>query len=1181
MQRIPMKSVGLTLALCVVCGGVGFWLPPGLIPAAAFAVCTGIASLFWRPYGGPLVALVATGALAWSLFAASGTTSWTAPISMSVLASLGAIWVTCCTGLLIGHWRSSDGHTSAAVSTITLGPEGHIFEINDAACALLDGQASQLVGECFNDWLEPEDLIELTDSSQQPEPKTPRLIRIAHGDDTRQVFVVARRVQQNLVLQLADAEEHQQALGAVTATALSNQSLLEASHDVLLALAEDGSIVTASEMTRGILANGDELTSRNISEFIAPPLRTAILSQIQRSFDKRSVVKLNRLQLVQPGVDEPIHLRARLVPHRMDHRNVAMLSGSVMTEERQRADAQAASVDRLTRSFQDNPMAIALVRQVDGKFIDVNERFCELFGYDRGAVIGNNETTVEIWASARQRWKVLEQLKKDKQCVGLELPLKRADGEKVEVALTLRFTQHDQERCVIAFVDPIDDQLKVRRALQDAETKFEHVLRHSNDSLLIVRKQDGVIHQVNDALRGMSGYSEDELLNQPVADLSLLQDNDGTPSNLLQLREDVKELRLITKTDTSIPVLASIKEVSLGNEPFVFCTLQDVRATRDAQNQLESSEERFKSAFDNAPLAILLVDLQGKIIQSNRFAQELLVYEQEELEDLHISRLVPQEDRMHLKESLLRLAQGEETIYRSERRMLCHNGLELWTNFQIVLQRERGGDGRYFLIQAADVTDIKHSQRRMERMAFYDTLTDLANRRLFQDRLGQAIDHCQRHKSTAALLYLDLDQFKRVNDTLGHEAGDSLLRQVANRISDCVRSEDTVGRPGGDEFTVLLFDVSSPGDAGSVAEKILERLRQPISVSGHELVVTTSIGITVIPNDGQDPNVLMKNADLAMYRAKERGRNNYQFFREEMNTNAVNRLRTENELRAAVQNDEFVLHFQPKVDIKGQRMVGVESLIRWNHPDRGLVSPGEFIDVAEETGAIVDIGAWIIRESCRAGKILCEHSGDGFITALNISPRQFRDPNLVNFIRRCLRESDLLPHNLEIEITETMLMHDVEAASETVQKLHELGVRLAIDDFGTGYSSLNYLKKFPINTVKVDRSFVMDIPENQDDMAITAAVIAMAHRLNMKVVAEGVETREQLKFLRDQHCEYAQGYLFSKPQSLERILQILERRRARAGAKPPPIQAAPAPVEEEEVLEDALEAVAESESDNS
>ncbi|MDH3644458.1 MAG: EAL domain-containing protein, partial [Gammaproteobacteria bacterium] len=639
------------------------------------------------------------------------------------------------------------------------------------------------------------------------------------------------------------------------------------------------------------------------------------------------------------------------------------------------------------------------------------------------------------------------------------------------------------------------------------------------------------------------GFTREELVGSSLQELDVLADasaltnavdllvNNGQFSNV--------EMRFKTRSGLGIPALVSATTLEVGEEACVLCIAKDVRDLRSTEEQLRVSEERFRGAFENAPIGILLLDMEGRIFQANRFAAELLDYGDGEMNNLHVSRLVPSEERPRYKTLLQRLASGVKETMRTEQRLLCASGLEIWTNMHLVLQRNGNGEPSYCIVQIADITEMKVSQQRMERMAFYDILTDLANRRLFFDRLAHAIDHTRRNQRLAALLYLDLDQFKRVNDTLGHEAGDHLLRAVAERLTNSVRAEDTVGRPGGDEFTILLYDVGTPSDASHVAEKILNVLRQPITISGQQLVVTTSIGITIVPTDGTDPAVLMKNADLAMYRAKEHGRNQFQFYSEEMNTNATNRLKTEFELRRALEDEQFELYYQPKIRLTDQQAVGVECLIRWHHPERGLIAPGEFIEVAEETGAIVDIGKWIIETACVAAKQLADENEAPICTAINISSRQFRDPDLVGSIRRSLRQTGLDPSYLELEITETMLMHDVEAASQTVRQLHDLGVRLAIDDFGTGYSSLNYLKKFPIDTVKVDRSFVMDIPNSSDDMAITAAVIAMAHRLNMEVVAEGVETPEQLEFLQQHDCEYAQGFLFSKALPLDEARALL------------------------------------------
>jgi diguanylate cyclase (GGDEF)-like protein len=434
---------------------------------------------------------------------------------------------------------------------------------------------------------------------------------------------------------------------------------------------------------------------------------------------------------------------------------------------------------------------------------------------------------------------------------------------------------------------------------------------------------------------------------------------------------------------------------------------------------------------------------------------------------------------------------------------------------------------------------MKRSQDNMAHMAFHDTLTGLANRRLFTDRLTQAIAHTKRNRTGAALLYLDLDQFKRVNDTLGHEAGDTLLVAVAERLSSSVRSEDTVARMGGDEFTVLLYQLTEPNDAAVVARKILDALRQPIKIGDQQLIITISIGITSIPNDGETPAALLRNADLAMYQAKQRGRDNYQYYQEVMNTSAAMRLETEMQIRDAVDREELELFYQPKVEVDQQEITGVECLIRWNHPTRGLLAPDTFIGIAEDTGVIIDMGEWILNRACQHAIEMAEVHGAPVSLAVNVSPRQFRDRNLVAKVEAALQKAGLDPCLLELEIVETTLIDDVETAAQTLEQLNQLGVKVAIDDFGTGYSSLTYLKKFPIDTVKVDRSFVMEIPQNTDDMAITSAVIAMAHQLKMRVVAEGVETVEQLRFLADNKCDFAQGYLFSKPVPLDEVKQLL------------------------------------------
>jgi diguanylate cyclase (GGDEF)-like protein len=390
------------------------------------------------------------------------------------------------------------------------------------------------------------------------------------------------------------------------------------------------------------------------------------------------------------------------------------------------------------------------------------------------------------------------------------------------------------------------------------------------------------------------------------------------------------------------------------------------------------------------------------------------------------------------------------------------------------------------------------------------------------------------------VLFLDLDRFKHINDSMGHVVGDRLLQSVARRLFSCVRSSDTVGRQGGDEFVVLLWEVRRAEDAAMTAAKILEALREPHRIDGHELYVSGSIGIVTYPDDGTDAETLMKKADLAMYHAKETGRDSYQFFKPAMNARAVERQSLEDSLRYAIERRELVLHYQPKVDLKSGGIIGAEALIRWRHPQRGLVPPGQFVTIAEDCGLIVPIGRWVLREACRQARAWQTAGLPPLCVAINISPVELRAPGFVAGVRTILKETGLEPRYLELELTETVLIEDSRSVADVLEELKDIGVLLALDDFGTGYSSLSHLKRFPIDTLKIDQSFVRDLTVDEDDAGIVTAVIGMGRSLHMRVVAEGVETREQLEILQEHGCPQGQGYYFCRPVPAEEFGHLLE-----------------------------------------
>lgn len=455
----------------------------------------------------------------------------------------------------------------------------------------------------------------------------------------------------------------------------------------------------------------------------------------------------------------------------------------------------------------------------------------------------------------------------------------------------------------------------------------------------------------------------------------------------------------------------------------------------------------------------------------------------------------------------------------------------------------KDGDGHItnFVSTGKDVTERMQAQERLEYMAQHDTLTALPNRALLLDRLNQSVARARWHRRRVAVLFIDVDRFKTINDTLGHEAGDRLLQQLGERFGACVREGDTVARFGGDEFVILLGDLASDQDVVAVAQKILEALHAPFDIEGQSLYVTASIGISLFPSDGEDSSALLKNSDIAMYRAKELGRNTYQFYSADMSARAFERLSLETSLRHALERGEFRLHYQPQVDTVTGRIVAIEALLRWQHPDLGLVLPNEFVALLEETGLILPVGDWVLEQACTQLRRWQLAGWPTLRMAINLSPRQFQHGGVVQAFRACIARLNVVPGTLELEITEGMLVQQAGTTLESLDALRTAGVRLAIDDFGTGYSSLSYLRRFHIDTLKIDRGFVHDIPGDPDDSAITAAIAALASSLKLEMVAEGVENAAQRDYLRTLGCTVMQGFLFSRPVSADEVSALLER----------------------------------------
>lgn len=561
-------------------------------------------------------------------------------------------------------------------------------------------------------------------------------------------------------------------------------------------------------------------------------------------------------------------------------------------------------------------------------------------------------------------------------------------------------------------------------------------------------------------------------------------------------------------------------------------------------HKLRESEEKFRLFSDKSNVGMFQANEKGQCVYVNKRYCEITglspdaIYEDGWLQSIH------PEHYYHILSDWRRCQKTGES-FTFECRLDTSEEREIWISGYIGPLTQDDSQSQGFLGTISDVSDLKSAQFQLEQMAFYDVLTGLANRRLFRNRLENSLTTLSRTNNNIALLLIDLDNFKFVNDTLGHDTGDELLKIISQRLVSCVRSTDTVSRMGGDEFIILLADISTTQDASKVASKIISTLREPIYFSNQEFSITASLGISIAPHDTSDAQTLIKNADLALYRAKEEGRDKYQFFTQEMNTLLLEHIQTVKLLGVALERSEFFLHFQPQFRISDQQITGFEALVRWDSKELGFVRPDKFIAIAEDSGQIKPIGRWIISEACRNLRVFIDEGIANASTslAINISVVQFSDPQLVAFIQDCLYQYEISPHQIELEVTETLLMENMDAVIDTLQELKTMGISLAIDDFGTGYSSLSYLKQLPMNIVKIDRSFIQGIPSDKDAMEISAAVIAMAHKLNYEVVAEGIETEEHIGFLQDIECDYGQGFLFSKPLSPSDLIAFCRSRK--------------------------------------
>ncbi len=699
----------------------------------------------------------------------------------------------------------------------------------------------------------------------------------------------------------------------------------------------------------------------------------------------------------------------------------------------------------------------------------------------------------------------------------------------------------------------IERQRKAVDSLRDSERRFRILTEQLPVGIFLTNAQ-GECRYVNDRWCQLAGLTAEQAAGSGWTSALHPEDRDPVLLAWRQAVENGSELviahrfRTPSGRETWINTRAVPLRDRAGRITGHLCAHTDIADMKRIEETLRASETRFRSYFELPLIGIALTGPDKRWWEVNDRLCEMLGYRRAQLLQLSWSELTHPEDLAVEMVQFERVMNRRIEGYSLDKRFIRQDGNLLHTSVSSRCLRRANGVIEHFVTVVQEITKRKQAEERVQHLAQYDALTGLPNRALVADRLRQALLRAGRDHTLVGVMLVDLDHFKRFNDTLGHTVGDQLLRDMAARLQQCVRECDTISRQGGDEFAILLPDLATSDDAAWIAQRMLDIVAQPCRLSDQELHTSCSIGISLYPRDGQSADVLLRNADVALYRAKDMGRNNYQFYLSGATVLSRERLNLEAHLRHAVEQRELELYYQPKWDFHVGAIRGAEALIRWNHPELGLLSPVRFIPIAEDSGLILQVGEWVLRTAVREIGQMHRDGFAGLRVAVNLSARQFRQANLADLVREVLEETEFDPACLELELTETILMNPTDDNLTTLNTFKTLGARVAIDDFGTGYSSLSYLQRFPLDVLKIDRAFVMDLPTSTSSAAIVDAILTLAHGLGMEVVAEGVETIEQLAFLRDRGCDEGQGYYFGRPLPLTEFKSLLVQDSARVAA---------------------------------
>ncbi|SDB41396.1 periplasmic sensor diguanylate cyclase/phosphodiesterase [Pseudomonas sp. NFACC23-1] len=813
----------------------------------------------------------------------------------------------------------------------------------------------------------------------------------------------------------------------------------------------------------------------------------------------------------------------------IEHGHEPVMRGLMIdiSEAKRTEEALRLSEQKFASVFRQCPDILVIARLLDGCLLEVNKAFEEQIGLSAAEVVGHSATELNIWGIQGVGPGLLQRLQAG-SIRNLEMPFRRSNGQVFTGLISAEPFDLDTTPALVVVVRDISQLKETQQQLQTSEEKFAKAFHASPDGLLLSRQSDGLLIEVNEGFSRITGFNSALSVDRSTLDLGIWVNLNERKQMLDLLKRDgfVRDFSChIRRNDGQIRLCeVSSRPLPIGNEDCMLTIARDITERHLMQEKLQQAATVFESTAEG----VLITDTQQHISAVNRAFTEITGYSETEALG-HTPRLLAS----GLHDSAFYAAMWHQLTaeghWQGEISNRRKNG-ELypsWLTISAVRNRDR--QITHFVAVFADISSLKHAQARLDYQAHHDPLTGLPNRTLFESRLQAALNGQQENGSQGAVLFLDLDRFKHINDSLGHPVGDLLLKGIAVRLREQLRDIDTVARLGGDEFIILLPGLQQPSDAEHIAQKLLNCFAAPFQAGEHEFFISASIGTSLYPQDGCDVATLVKNADAAMYRSKAKGRNRVESYTRDLTAQASERVALEHELRRAIERNELSLSFQPKISLVDNHLVGAEALIRWTHPTFGDVPPEHFIPLAEENGMILQIGDWVLERACRQ---LCEWN-DAYDSlgplSVNLAGAQLRQPNLLGRIEQLLREHRLEPGLLQLEITENFIMSQAEEALTVLHQLKKLGVQLAIDDFGTGYSSLSYLKRLPLDILKIDQSFVRGLPDDPHDAAIVRAIIALGRSMQFTIIAEGVETLAQQQFLTEEGCEQIQGYIVSLP----------------------------------------------------